>query len=73
MLTDNFSFAVADTIVKAETSSALVIYVQSEGLLFLNPNSTAPGFSDWRKGGAVYKFLNKPDIKKASISVLPRQ
>ena len=73
MLTDNFSFAIADTIAQAEISPALVIYVQSEGLLFLNPNSTAPGFSDWRKGGAVYRFLNKPDIKKTSISVLPRQ
>ena len=72
MLTDNFSFATADTVAQAEVSPALVIYVQSEGLLFLNPNSTAPGFSDWRKGGAVYRFLNKPDIKKTSISVLPR-
>jgi len=72
ILTENFSFATTKTVAEAEINSALVIYVQPEGLLFLNPNGKARGFSDWRKGGAVYKFLNKPNIEKRHITVLPK-
>ena len=72
MLTDDFSFSTTNTVTEAEINSALVIYVQPEGLLFLNPNGKARGFSDWRKGGAVYKFLNKPNIEKRHITVLPK-